>query len=95
MEEVQQSRTRIALRPRLRPQQVFQASMIIAAILVLLSVFVVGHRAPLWILQAGMLASISGLLAWPPRTFRTVSVWILWLLTVASIVASIILNFIR
>ncbi len=68
------------------PVKLAKAAGVVGTVSALLFVFVIAHRAPMWILQVGMLACLTGALAWPPKTFRVASTWVLWLATAASLV---------
>ena len=79
----------------IHPARYLKAAGVIGTVLTLLFVFMVARVAPLWLLQVGMFAALSGALAWPPKTFRIASVWVLWLGTAVSLVWSLSVVFRR
>jgi hypothetical protein len=73
----------------LHPARFLKTAGAISALLLLVYVFLIARTMPLLVIQIAMLVVISGALAWPPKTFRIASTWMLWLGTLCSIVWSL------
>lgn len=70
----------MSTRTAIQPAKLLKVVGVVFAVVALLFIFMVANsRPPLWLLEVGMLACLTGMLAWPPKTLRVASVWVLWL----------------
>jgi hypothetical protein len=73
----------------MHPVRYVKAAGAVSTLLLLLYVFLIARAMPLLVIQVGMLITISGALAWPPKTLVTASTWMLWVGTIASLALSL------